>query len=458
MLKNSSPKHYDLLVIGAGSGGIATAARAAQHGAKVAIFEKNIPGGTCVNVGCVPKKIMWYAADIAEKLHNAKSYGFDITVNHHNWETLIANREAYIKRIHGFYDRYLSGLNIDYIQGEASFVNANTLTANNIEYTGEHILIAPGCEPTIPNIPGAELGIDSNGFFELTRAPKKVAVIGAGYIAVELAGVLQALGSETYLAVRNQVPLRNFDPMLSEGLVEAMQTQGIKLLTEHIPTRLSKQDNHLLKLNFENQNSLENIDCVIWAIGRSPATENLNLFAAGLDTNSQGYIESDKFENTKIKNIYAIGDITNKAALTPVAIAAGRRLAERLFNGKINLFLDYTNIPTVVFSHPPIGTIGLTEPEAIEKFGKDKIKVYQTKFNPMYEALTDEPIACRMKLVCANDGDKTELVVGCHIIGMGADEMLQAVGIAIKMGATKADFDNCVAIHPTSSEELVLLK
>ena len=447
--------HYDLLVIGAGSGGIATAARAAQHGATVAIFEKNIPGGTCVNVGCVPKKIMWYAAEIAEKIHKAKSYGFDITVNHHDWQTLIANREAYIKRIHGFYDRYLSGLKIDYIENEASFVNQNTLVANNIKYTGKHILIAPGCEPTIPNIPGSALGIDSNGFFELTHAPKKVVVIGAGYIAVELAGVLQALGSETYLAVRKHAPLRNFDPMLSEGLVEAMQTQGITLLTEHTPTQLTKQENNLLTASFESQPDVSNIDCVIWAIGRSPVTKNLNLSAAGLDTNAQGYIDSDKFENTRIDNIYALGDITNKAALTPVAIAAGRRLAERLFNNKKELYLDYTNIPTVVFSHPPIGTIGLTEPEAVAKFGEEKIKIYQTKFNPMYEAITEKPIACRIKLICAGDNEK---IVGCHLIGMGVDEMLQAVGVAIKMGATKADFDNCVAIHPTSSEELVLLR
>lgn len=446
-------KHYDYLVIGAGSGGIASAARAAQHGAKVAIFEKNVKGGTCVNVGCVPKKIMWYAATVAETLHDAKSYGFDITVNNHDWPALVANRENYIKRVHNFYDRYFADLNIDYIEGEASFVDQNTLRVNNDEYQGKHILIAPGCKPSIPNIEGAEHGIDSNGFFALDHAPKKVAVVGAGYIAVELAGVLHALGSETHLVLRKEKPLRQFDPMLSDALLEIYEKENINIHTHHTPTKLEKNDT--LTLHCDNQEPLTGFDCIIWAIGRSPATENLNLAAADLNTNDRGFIESDDFENTSANNIYAIGDVTGKIQLTPVAIKAGRLLAERLFNNKENAKMDYENVPSVVFSHPPIASVGLTEPQASEKFGKDNIKVYQTKFTPMYSSLTDHPTPCHMKLITQGSNEQ---VIGCHMIGLGVDEMLQAVAVAIKLGATKQDFDNTVAIHPTSSEELVLLK
>ena len=448
-------KEYDLLVIGAGSGGIATAARAAQHGARVAIFEKNVAGGTCVNVGCVPKKIMWHAAGVAETLHHAKSYGFDVEVKGHDWMAMVDNREAYIKRIHGFYDRYLGGLKVEYIHAQASFVDKHTLEANGKRYTAKHILVTPGCMPTLPNIPGHEHGIDSNGFFKLTSAPKKVAVVGAGYIAVELAGVLHGLGSETHLIVRKEKPLRNFDPLMADTLVECMEKQGLALHTHHVPSKLVKHDNGLMTLSFEGQDDLTDLDCVIWAIGRHPDTQALNLKNADIKTNAQGFIDSDAQENTDVAGIYALGDITGKAQLTPVAIAAGRRLSERLFNGKANAQLDYSNIPTVVFSHPPIGTVGLTEPQAITEHGKEKVKIYKTQFTPMYLSLTDTPLPCCMKMVCLGDEEK---VVGCHIIGMGADEMLQAVAVAIKMGATKKDFDNTVAIHPTSSEELVLLK
>lgn len=448
-------KEYDLLVIGAGSGGIATAARAAQHGAKVAIFEKNLPGGACVNVGCVPKKIMWYAAHIADTLHDAKSYGFDLTVHHHNWDTLIKNRQAYIQRIHGFYDRYLAGLAIDYIHAQTSFVDQHTLLANGEYYTAPHVLIATGCQPSRPHVPGQENGIDSNDFFALTALPKKAVVVGGGYIAVELASVLHGLGTETYLAIRHDKPLRGFDPLLSQALLDSMTLQGLTVLPHHSVQQVDKHANNLMSVTFDHQASIHDVDCVLWAIGRSPDTTGLNLAASGVSTNAEGFIPSDQFENTNIPGIYAIGDITQKAQLTPVAIAAGRRLAERLFNHKTGLYLDYTNIPTVVFSHPPVGTVGLTEPEAIATHGQDQVKIYQTKFNPMYQALTETPIPCHMKLVCAGPEEK---VVGCHLIGMGVDEMLQMVGVAIKMGATKADFDHCIAIHPTSSEELVLLR
>lgn len=447
-------KTYDLLVIGGGSGGIATAARAAKHGAKVALFEKNVMGGTCVNVGCVPKKIMWYAAQVAETIHHAKSYGFDVEVKSHDWQHLLNNRDAYIHRIHGFYDRYLGGLNVDIIKGEASFISQNTLACHGETFTAPHILLAPGCNPIIPKVPGAEYGLTSDGFFALKQAPKKVAVIGSGYIAVELAGVLHALGSEVNLVIRSEKLLSGFDAMLSEALMECMEKQKLTVLKNHPIQALKKQSNDLMTLSFENAPDIDGFDCVIWAVGRSPSTDGLKLENAGLKINHRGEIETDPYENTAVKGIYAVGDINGKAQLTPVAIAAGRQLAERLFNQKEHACLDYTNIPTVVFSHPPIGTIGLSEQDARKQYGDDAIKVYQTQFTPMYWSLTENPIPCKMKLVCAGDD---ELVVGCHLIGTHVDEMLQMVAVAMKLGATKRDFNRAVAIHPTSSEELVLL-
>jgi len=447
-------KKYDLLVIGGGSGGVATAARAAKHGARVALFEKNVMGGTCVNVGCVPKKIMWYAAQVAETIHHAKSYGFDVELKSHSWPQLLKNREAYIQRIHGFYDRYLGGLSVDVIKGEASFVKSNELVCHGKTFTAPHILLAPGCNPIIPNVPGAEYGMTSDGFFALQTAPKKVAVIGSGYIAVELAGVLHALGSEVHLVIRSEKLLGGFDTILSEGLMECMEKQKLRVLKQHSVKSLHKHANNLITLSFENSPDLEKLDCVIWAVGRTPSTENLKLENAGLKTNHRGEVETDKYENTAVNGIYAVGDLNGKAQLTPVAIAAGRQLAERLFNQKAQACLDYTNIPTVVFSHPPIGTIGLSENDARKQYGDDAIKIYQTQFTPMYWSLTDNPIPCKMKLVCAGEN---ELVVGCHLIGTNVDEMLQMVAVAMKLGATKSDFNRAVAIHPTSSEELVLL-
>lgn len=447
-------KTYDLLVIGGGSGGIATAARAAKHGAKVALFEKSVMGGTCVNVGCVPKKIMWYAAQVAETIHHAKSYGFDVEVKSHDWQHLLKNRDAYIHRIHGFYDRYLGGLSVDVFKGEASFASPNAVSCNGVLFTAPHILLAPGCNPIIPDVPGAEYGLTSDGFFALQQAPKKVAVIGSGYIAVELAGVLHALGSDVNLIIRSEKLLGGFDVMLSEGLMECMEKQKLTVLKNHRINALRKQSNNLITLSFENSSDIEGFDSVIWAVGRSPSSDGLKLENAGLKTNYRGEIETDQYENTVVKGIYAVGDINGKAQLTPVAIAAGRQLAERLFNQKEKACLDYTNIPTVVFSHPPIGTIGLSEKDACKQYGNNSVKIYQTQFTPMYWSLTDNPIPCKMKLVCAGED---ELVVGCHLIGTNVDEMLQMVAVAMKLGATKADFNRAVAIHPTSSEELVLL-
>lgn len=448
-------KHYDYIAIGGGSGGIASVNRAAMYGMKCALIEKSEIGGTCVNVGCVPKKVMWYAAHIAESIHKyAEDYGFNAQIESFNWQTLVKNRQAYIDRIHQSYQNSLSKNNVDLIQGAAQFVNQNTIEVNGEIFTADHILIATGTQPSLPKIEGVEYGIDSNGFFELSALPKTTAVIGSGYIAVELAGVLNALGSQVGLFIRKDFPVRRFDQFLSETLVEVMQADGVKIHTQAIPQKVTKNIDGSVNLHLEN-GEVHKVDCLIWATGREPHTANLNLDKANVQLNDRGYIEVDKFQNTTQKGIYAVGDITGKMELTPVAVAAGRRLSERLFNNKPNEYLDYENIPTVVFSHPPIGTVGITEQEAIEQYGEQSVKVYNSSFTAMYSAITQHRQPTKMKLVCVGEEEK---IVGIHGIGFGMDEILQGFAVALKMGATKRDFDNTVAIHPTSAEEFVTMR
>ena len=448
-------KSFDYICIGGGSGGIASANRAAMHGQKVGLIEAKQIGGTSVNVGCVPKKAMWFGAQVAEAIHKyAADYGFDVTVNGFSWQTLVNSREAYIERIHSSYDRVLGKNGIEVIHGFARFIDAHTLEVNGEHYTAPHILIATGGRPSIPTIPGAEHGITSDGFFALTEQPKRVAVIGAGYIAVELAGVLHSLGSQTHLAVRQHAPLRNFDPMLSETLVELMAEDGPTLHTHSIPKAVIKQADGSLIVEFENGEGLT-VDCLIWAVGREPMTDTIGLDKAGVMLDERGYIQVDDYQNTSVDGVYAVGDNIGKVELTPVAVKAGRFLSERLFNGQSQLKMDYSLIPTVVFSHPTIGTIGLTEPQAIAQYGEDNVTVYNSSFGAMYTAVTRHRQLTKMKLICAGAEQK---VVGLHGIGLGMDEILQGFAVAIKMGATKADFDACVAIHPTSAEEFVTLR
>ncbi|PJG82965.1 glutathione-disulfide reductase [Caviibacterium pharyngocola] len=449
-------KHYDYLAIGGGSGGIASINRAASYGKKCAIIEGKALGGTCVNVGCVPKKVMWYGAQVAEALNlYAPDYGFDVTVNRFDFAKLVENRQAYIGRIHTSYNNVLAKNNVDVIQGFAKFVNANTVEVNGEQITADHILIATGGRPSRPAIKGAEYGIDSDGVFALNALPKRVAVVGAGYIAVELAGVMNSFGVETHLFVRQHAPLRNFDPLIVDTLLEVIAQDGIQLHTQAVPQEVVKNADGSLTLKL--QDGCEQIvDTLIWAIGREPNTDKLNLAAAGVETNARGFVKTDKYQNTNVKGIYAVGDIIEGGIeLTPVAVAAGRRLSERLFNNKPTEHLDYNLVPTVVFSHPPIGTIGLTEPKAVEQYGAENVKVYKSSFTPMYSAVTSHRQPCRMKLVCVG---KEEKIVGLHGIGFGVDEMIQGFAVAIKMGATKADFDNTVAIHPTGSEEFVTMR
>ncbi|EHD23701.1 MULTISPECIES: glutathione-disulfide reductase [Brenneria] len=448
-------KHYDYLAIGGGSGGIASINRAAMYGKKCALIEAKYLGGTCVNVGCVPKKVMWHAAQIAEAIHQyGPDYGFDTTVNRFEWRTLVNNRSAYIDRIHHSYDNVLGKNKVDVIRGFARFVDAHSVEVNGEKITADHILIATGGRPMRPDFPGAEFGIDSDGFFALEALPKRAAIMGAGYIAVEIAGVINALGSETHLFVRKQAPLRSFDPLIVDTLVEVMNSEGPTLHTGSIPQSVAKNADGSLTLTLENGKT-QTVDCLIWAIGREPATDNLNLAVTGVETDEKGYIRVDKFQNTNVPGIYAVGDNTGAVELTPVAVAAGRRLSERLFNNKPDEHLDYSNIPTVVFSHPPIGTVGLTEPQARERYGDDKVKVYTSSFTAMYTAVTQHHQPCRMKLVCVGEEEK---IVGIHGIGFGMDEMLQGFAVALKMGATKQDFDNTVAIHPTAAEEFVTMR
>ena len=446
-------EHFDLLVIGGGSGGLATARRAARHGARVAVVEFDRFGGTCVNRGCVPKKVMWYAASLAHGLEDAADYGFDLQVSGHDWGRLVAARERYIERLNGIYAKNLDKDGVITIAGRARFVDAHTIAVGADHYTADRFVIAVGGQPVIPELPGAELGITSDGFFELTERPRRVAVVGAGYIAVELAGMLRGLGSEVTLTVRREAALRDFDDDLQTALMETLQADGVDVATGFTPARLEGEPGSLT-LTPEGGAAIRGLDCVIWAIGRRPLTAELGLEAAGVATDRGGYIPVDPWQNTNVEHVHALGDVCGRAELTPVAIAAGRKLADRLYAGQEDARLEYENIPTVVFSHPPIGTVGLSEKEARSQYGEGAIRVYRARFTPMYHALTEHKTPAVMKLVCAGEEER---VVGCHIFGHGADEMLQGFAVAVRMGARKADFDATVAIHPTSAEELVTL-
>ena len=448
-------KEYDYIVIGGGSGGIASANRAAMHGAKVILFEGKEVGGTCVNVGCVPKKVMWYGAQVAETLHRyAGEYGFDVTINKFDFATLKANRQAYIDRIHGSYERGFDSNGVERVYEYARFVDPHTVEVAGERYTAPHILIATGGHALYPNIPGSEYGITSDGFFELDEVPKRTAVIGAGYIAVEVAGVLNALGSDTHLFVRKDRPLRTFDKDIVDVLVDEMAKSGPTLHTHANVTEVVKNADDSLTISFDNGETIT-VDCLIWTIGRAANTSGFGLEKTGVKLTEKGTIYSDEFENTSVPGIYALGDVTGKLDLTPVAVKDGRQLSERLFNNKADAKLDYTDVATVVFSHPVIGSVGLTEEKAIAKYGEENITVYKSSFTPMYTALGENRQPSTMKLVTLGEDEK---IIGLHGIGYGVDEMIQGFSVAIKMGATKADFDNTVAIHPTGSEEFVTMR
>ncbi|MDX1403005.1 MAG: glutathione-disulfide reductase [Woeseiaceae bacterium] len=445
--------NYDLIVIGGGSGGLAHAQRAAEYGAKVAVIESGPLGGTCVNVGCVPKKLMWYVAHHAQMLDHARDFGFDVTVNAHSWSDIKEKRDAYISRLNGIYERNLEHRSVAYIKGKAHFIGGNDVEVQGQRYSAKHIAIATGGYPIVPEIPGADLGITSDGFFELPERPQRVAVVGSGYVSVELAGIFQELGSVTTVLVRRDGVLRTFDEMLSRGLETAMLASGMSLEKGVVPVKLSKSSQGI-RVHTADDREFGDYDAVIWAVGRSPNSDSLNLDAAGIHSDAAGFIPTDEWQKTNVEHIFALGDVTGRVALTPVAIAAGRRLADRLYGGMSERRLEYECIPTVIFSHPPIGTVGLTEAEARDRFADD-VKVYVSRFNPMVYAFSEEKIPTAMKLVTTGSEER---IVGCHIIGDSADEMLQGFAVAIRMGATKKQFDDTVAIHPTSAEELVTMR
>ncbi len=446
-------EEFDLIVIGGGSGGIAHARRAAEYGARAAVIDYGPLGGTCVNVGCVPKKVMWYTASHAHHFHHAPDYGFDVDVNRHDWSMLKSKRDAYISRLNGIYQRNLENSNVRIIRGTATFADPHSIDVAGRRFTAQRVVIATGGRPIVPDLPNSDQGITSDDFFELEERPGRVLVAGSGYVAVELAGVFNALGSETCLLIRKESVVRSFDAMLGKEVMAAMRADGITIATGFIPERVDKQEGGLVITSVDGR-SFGPADCILWAVGRRPNTDGLGLENAGVETDVRGFVTVDKYQTTNVDHIFGLGDVTGCPALTPVAIAAGRRLADRLYGGMEDRHLDYELIPTVIFSHPPMGTIGMTEEQARANFGDD-VKVYTSGFTAMYYALGEKKQRSVMKLITAGADER---IVGCHIIGDGADEMLQGFAVAIRMGATKSDFDDTVAIHPTSAEELVTMR
>lgn len=467
---SNSVKNYDFVVIGGGSGGVAAARRAASYGAKVVIIEGNKLGGTCVNVGCVPKKIMWYASDLAGRVQHAHNYQLyqDLPISKEtakfNWPEFKKKRDAYIKHLNGIYQSNCDKENVDVVFGWAKLnkdghVEVKKQDSSVEVFVGKHTLVAVGGKPVVPNnIPGYEYGITSDGFFSLEEQPEKVVIVGAGYIGVELSGVFHGLGSDAHLIIRGDTVLRKFDSMIQETVTDHYIKMGVNIHKQSQVSKVEKDASGKLTVTLTTGEVLADVGALIWTVGRRSFL-GLGLEDAGIEFNSRDQIAVDEFQNTSVPNIYSLGDVIGKVELTPVAIAAGRKLANRLFGPEKfkNDKLFYENIPSVVFSHPTSGSVGLPEADAIKKYGEQNIKVYKTGFTSMYYGMLDasQKSPTKYKIVCYGPDEK---VVGLHIIGDDSSEILQGFGVAIKMGATKADFDNCVAIHPTSAEELVTMR
>ena len=448
-------EEFDLVVIGGGSGGLAAAQRAAEYGARVVLAESGRLGGTCVNVGCVPKKIMWNAAELGSALEDARDYGFAVAAHGLDWPALKAKRDAYIERLNGLYAASLAKRNVELVRAHASFLDARTVSAGGRTLRAAHIIIATGGRPRLPAIPGAGLGITSDGFFELTERPQRAAVVGSSYIAIELAGIFAGVGTQTTLVLRGDTALKTFDHLLGEVALDMLRADGVDVVTHAPPAALRRAASGVLELEALDGRRLGPFDCVLWAIGRGANLEALAPERAGVALDVQGFIRNDKYQVSSVPGVYAIGDVCGREQLTPVAIAAGRRLADRVFGGQSGRYLDYENIPTVIFGRPPLGTVGLSEKAARERFGADSVRVFRSGFVPLYHALTTAKPRSEMKLVTAGPEQR---IVGLHVAGPGADEMLQGFAVAVRMGATKQDFDDTVAIHPTSAEELVTMR
>ncbi|KAK2146336.1 hypothetical protein LSH36_615g00014 [Paralvinella palmiformis] len=447
-------KDFDYLVIGGGSGGLASAKKAAQLGAKVGIVELKKLGGTCVNVGCMPKKVLFYGGLHASMIKDHKDYGFDVTFNGFDWGALKKSREAFIRTKHVMFEKSLKADNITSIFGHGKFTEDGAVEVNGKKYTAEHTLISTGAKPIILDVPGKELGITNEGFFRLETLPKKAVVVGAGYIAVELAGILRTFGTDVSMLIQpNDGVLVTFDSMIEDAVTQNLKDSGINIKNDTVVQSIAKGSDG--KLNIKTSTGvIDGADCLIWAVGRAPNAD-IALDKVGIETTDFGNIIVDEYQNTSAHKIYAIGDVCGKALLTPVAIQTGRKLARRLFNDETKLKMEFKWIPTVIFSHPPVGSIGMSQKEAEQKYGADKIKVYKTTFVPVYYGLTQRKIQEHMKLVCLLPEQR---IIGLHIVGLDADEMLQGYAAALKIGATKKDFEETIAIHPTSSEEVVTIK
>lgn len=447
----SSPYNYDLIVIGAGSGGVRTARMAASYGARVAIVEERYLGGTCVNVGCVPKKLFVYAAEFSHSFRDAAGFGWSLADARFHWPTLRDNKTAEIERLNGVYGRLLDNAGVERISGRGIISDPHTVMVEGQPYSTANILLAVGGWPFVPDIPGREHAITSNEVFYLEQFPERVLIVGGGYIAVEFAGIFHGLGATTHLAYRGPLFLRGFDDDIREGLSRQLASQGVNVHFNSDVKRIDKLANGLLRVSFENGETLE-VDTVMYATGRRPLTENLGLENTAVRLSEQGYIQvSEKFQ-TDEPSIYALGDVIGHIELTPVAIAEGMLLAANLFNGG-DAAMDYKNIPSAVFSQPPIGTVGLTEAEA--KAAGHSVKIYRTEFRPMKQTLAGGKDQILMKLVVEEGTDR---VLGCHMLGEGAAEIIQGLAVALKAGATKADFDRTVGVHPTAAEEFVTMR
>lgn len=441
---------YDLFVIGAGSGGVRAARMASSFGARVAITEDRYLGGTCVNVGCVPKKLLVYASHFSEDFENSRGFGWNVGSTDFNWQQLIKNKNTEIQRLNGVYEKILSSAGVELIDGHGTLVDEHTVDVDGKNYSAERILIATGGWPSIPDIPGKEHVISSNEVFFLEKLPEKVVIAGGGYIAVEFAGIFNGLGVDTTLLYRGPLFLRGFDEDVRKFLAEEMQKKGIKLKFETNIDSIEKTDNQLLATLTDG--STLTADQILYATGRKPKTEGIGIESLGIKLDKAAAIVVNDEYQTNIPSIYAVGDVTNRVNLTPVALAEGMFLARHLYNNE-TAPVEYENIPTCVFSQPNIGTVGLTEEEARDKY--EQIDIYKSSFTPMKHTLSGDDEKTFMKLIV----DKTtNRVIGVHMVGPEAGEIMQGIGIAMKAGASKADFDKTIGIHPTTAEEFVTMR